>query len=235
MSLDVFASLLGILVINLILSWGNAIVIVTATLRLPTPQRKRAIFWGTLGAIILRIVFTTVAAIPLLLPYIRSVGGLLLAWIGIKLLSEDEGGDPENAHGSMVASAKTIIIADLLMSYDNVLPVAGLSQENITLLIALLLLSSPLVIWGSYLLSNLMRRWKGLVFVGVGLIGFVAAELILKEPYLESLVSHPLVRYSTGIIVGICIVILGYLKLKKDIHELNRDVLTPKKESSLKN
>lgn len=230
MSSEIFTSLLGIIVISLILSGDNAIVLAMATLRLPTEQRKKAIFWGTLGSVILCIVLIMVVAILLRLPYIRAVGGVLLAWIGIKLLAGDEEGDPENEPENIVATVKTIIIADLLMSMNNVLPVAGLSWGNIGLLIAMLLLSSPLVIWGSNLLSNLMRRWKWLVFLGAGLIGFAATEMILKEPYLNSLVSHPIIRYSSGIIVGICIVILGHLKSKKDSHEINRDVLSPRKE-----
>ncbi|MHB1652486.1 MAG: TerC family protein [Desulfitobacteriaceae bacterium] len=210
MEISIFRALLSIIVINIILSGDNALVIAMATLRLQSKQRKRAIFWGTFGAVALRVILTAMAAILLTVPYIQAVGGILLTWIAVKLLAEDEREDEKEAPGSMGAAIKTIIIADFLMSLDNVLAVAGASEGNIFLLIIGLLLSIPLVVWGSTFLSSLMRKWPWLIALGAGLLGWTAGEMLLKEPYLAFFKGNLILEYLFPAVLAIGVVITGY-------------------------
>ncbi len=215
MDLAFFSALLSIIIINIVLSGDNAVVIAMATLRLETRQRKKAIFWGTFGAVGLRVALTAVAAMLLTVPYIQAVGGLLLTWIAVKLLAEDESGEDKEAPGSMAQAIKTIIIADLFMSLDNVLAVAGASGGNLPLLIVGLMLSIPLVVWGSTFLSQLMRKWPWLVGLGAGLLGWTAGEMLLKEPYLKFLAENQFLEYLIPGLLAVGVIGIGYWKGKK--------------------
>ncbi|CAA7599879.1 Integral membrane protein TerC [Acididesulfobacillus acetoxydans] len=215
MKLNLLGSLLSIIVINLVLSGDNAVVIALATLRLESEQRKKAIFWGTFGAVSLRVILTVVAAVLLSVPYIQAVGGLLLTWIAVKLLAEDEEGGEKAVPESLGAAIRTIIAADLLMSLDNVLAVAGASGGNLFLLVTGLLLSIPLVIWGSTFLADLMGRWPWLVAIGAGLLGWTAGEMILKEPYLSFLRAGTLWEYLLPGVLALGVVALGTVLAKR--------------------
>ena len=215
MDLAFFSALLSIIIINIVLSGDNAVVIAMATLRLETRQRKKAIFWGTFGAVGLRVALTAVAAMLLTVPYIQAVGGFLLTWIAVKLLAEDESGEDKEAPGSMAQAIRTIIIADFLMSLDNVLAVAGASGGNLPLLIIGLMLSIPLVVWGSTFLSQLMRKWPWLVGLGAGLLGFTAGEMLLKEPYLKFLAENPILEYLIPGLFAVGVIGIGTWKGKK--------------------
>ena len=215
MDLAFFSALLSIIIINIVISGDNAVVIAMATLRLEPKQRKKAIFWGTFGAVGLRVALTAIAAVLLTVPYIQAVGGLLLTWIAVKLLAEDESGEDKEAPGSMAEAIRTIIIADFLMSLDNVLAVAGASGGNLPLLIIGLILSIPLVVWGSTFLSQLMRKWPWLVGLGAGLLGFTAGEMLLKEPYLKFLTENPIFEYLIPGLFAVGVIGIGYWKGKK--------------------
>ncbi len=215
MDLAFFSALLSIIIINIVLSGDNAVVIAMATLRLEPKQRKKAIFWGTFGAVALRVVLTAIAAMLLTVPYIQAIGGLLLTWIAVKLLAEDKSGEDKEAPGSMAEAIRTIIIADFLMSLDNVLAVAGASGGNLPLLIVGLMLSIPLVVWGSTFLSQLMRKWPWLVGLGAGLLGFTAGEMLLKEPYLKFLTENPILEYLIPGLFAVGVIGIGYWKGKK--------------------
>ena len=172
--------------INIILSGDNAVVIALAARGLPPKQQKQAIVWGSGAAVVLRIVLTLVAAALLNLPYLQIIGGLLLLYIGVQLLSEGEeedGGGKE--HGGMMAAVRTILIADLVMSLDNVIAVAAAAQGSLTLLILGLGISIPLVIFGSTMLLHLMERWPIIITIGGGLLGFVAGEMLVTDPALK--------------------------------------------------
>lgn len=215
MELGLVASLVSIMVINLVLSGDNAVVIAMATLRLQPEQRKRAIFWGTFGAVFLRVVLTAVAAMLLAVPYIQAIGGLLLTWIAVKLLAEDEEGEGKDAPESLPEAIRTIIFADLLMSLDNVLAVAGASGGNLFLLVTGLLLSIPLVIWGSTFLSELMQRWPWLVVAGAGLLGWTAGEMVLKEPYLAFLREIVFLEYLIPGVLAVGVIVIGTMVAKR--------------------
>ena len=177
--------LLKIIGVNLILSGDNAVVIALAARSLPQRQQKAAVLWGSGAAVLMRIVLTIFAVALLTLPWLKLVGSLLLFWIGIKLLLPEEGDEDISASDNLISAIKTILIADLVMSIDNVIAVAAAAQGSMTLLILGLAISIPLVIFGSTLLLHLMERWPIIITIGGGLLGFVAGEMLVTDPALH--------------------------------------------------
>ena len=178
-----WAALGSIILANVILSGDNAVVIALAARSLPAHQQGKAICWGSAAAIVLRIVLTLIAVEMLKWPYLKIIGGLLLLYIGISLLSEDEG--EEGAHkpvGSMLGAIRTILVADLVMSLDNVLAVAAAAKGDAVLLVIGLGVSIPLIIFGSTLLLKVMDRFPIIITLGAGLLGFLAGEMIFTDP-----------------------------------------------------
>jgi YjbE family integral membrane protein len=179
--------------INIILSGDNAVVIALAARGLPAKQQKQAIVWGSAGAVVLRITLTFIAAYLLQWPYIQLVGGILLLWIGVQLLAEgdDEGGDGKDNDGmSFMAAVRTILIADLVMSLDNVIGVALAAKIDgvlsYPLLVIGLAISIPLVVFGSNIMIKLMERFPFIITLGAGLIGWVAGDAATHDPVLKS-------------------------------------------------
>jgi YjbE family integral membrane protein len=181
---DFWIGLLKIVWINIILSGDNAVVIALAARTLPQHQQKLAVLWGSGAAVVMRVILTVVAAKLLALPFLQIVGGALLLWIGVQLLSEedeDEGESQTQANASMMAAIRTILVADLIMSLDNVIAVAAAAQGSMLLLILGLAISIPLVIFGATLMVKLMERFPVIVVAGAGLIGWVAGETIVSD------------------------------------------------------
>lgn len=172
--------------VNILLSGDNAVVIALAARALPPQQQKQAIMIGSGAAIALRIVLTLVAAQLLLLPYLKLVGALLLLYIGVTLLLPENDSDEEGSSvtGSMAAAVRTILIADLVMSLDNVIAVAAAANSNTTLLVLGLATSIPLVIFGSTLLLKVIERFPLIVWAGAALLGFIAGEISVTDPSL---------------------------------------------------
>ena len=168
--------------VNIVLSGDNAVVIALAARSLPPKQQKLAILWGAGAAVILRIILTIFAVALLALPWLKIVGGLLLFWIGIKLLVPEDGDDNINASDHLFTAIKTILIADLVMSLDNVIAVAAAAGGSMTLLILGLAISIPLVVFGATLLVTLMERYPVIITVGAALIGMVAGEMLVTDP-----------------------------------------------------
>ena len=183
---EFWVALAQIIVINIMLSGDNAVVIALASRPLPPVQQKRAILFGSVGAIVLRSVLTFFAVMLLDMPYLKLVGGIALLWIGASML--DSGGDEENidAHSNLAAAIKTIIIADFIMSLDNVLGVAAAAKGNIVLLVVGLAISIPLIIFGSQLILKLMERFPIIVTLGAGLLGWVAGEMLVTDSSVAS-------------------------------------------------
>jgi YjbE family integral membrane protein len=177
--------LLKIIGVNIILSGDNAVVIALAARSLPPKQQKAAVLWGSGAAVVMRIILTMFAVALLTLPWLKLVGSLLLFWIGIKLLIPEEDTEEVDASDNLIAAIKTILIADLVMSIDNVIAVAAAAGGSITLLILGLAISIPLVIFGSTLLLHLMERWPIIITLGGGLLGFVAGEMMVTDPALK--------------------------------------------------
>ncbi len=208
---DFWIGLLKIIWINIILSGDNAVVIALAARSLPPVQQKKAIAFGSGAAVVLRIVLTVVAAKLLELSFLQIIGGCLLLWIGLQLLTsgeEDEGASKGN--GSMMTAIRTILIADLVMSLDNVIAVAAAAQGNMVLLILGLAISIPLVIFGSTLMIKLMERFPVIVILGAGLIGWVGGETIMNDKLLHGFVAaNPVLHYVAAAAGALLVVGLG--------------------------
>lgn len=184
-------ALLQIIWVNILLSGDNAVVIALAARSLPAAQQKKAITIGSAAAIVMRIVLTLVAAKLLLLPWLKLIGALLLVYIGVSLLlpeGEDDAGN--KAQGTLLTAIRTIMIADLVMSLDNVVAVAAAAMGDTTLLVLGLMISIPLVIFGSALLLKVIERFPVIVWVGAALLGFIAGELLVGDPALQTSIAR---------------------------------------------
>ncbi|MBI5279405.1 MAG: TerC family protein [Burkholderiales bacterium] len=171
-----------IILINIVLSGDNAVVIALACRSLPPKQQKNAIIFGSVGAIVLRIILTFFAVYLLTQPYLKLVGAALLLWIGIGLLKGDDDEEDVHDNANLAAAIKTIIIADLVMSLDNVIGVAAAAKGNVPLLVIGLVISIPLIIFGSQLLLKLMARFPVIITIGAALLGWVAGEMAVTDP-----------------------------------------------------
>ena len=185
-----WVALLQIIGVNIVLSGDNAVVIALAARSLPPKQQKMAVFWGAGAAVVLRIILTIVAVEMLKLPYLKLIGAVLLLWIAVKLLiPEDEGGDDINASDNMMTAIKTILIADLVMSLDNVIGVAAAAKDDTLLLILGLAISIPLVVFGSTILLKLMGRFPVIITIGAALLGWVSGEMAATDPLIRDWVN----------------------------------------------
>ncbi len=185
-----WTGLLTIIWVNIILSGDNAVVIALAARSLPPHQQKKAVFWGAGAAVIMRIILTIVAVELLKLPYLKLIGGVLLLWIAVKLLvPEDDGDDGIESSANLWGAIKTILIADLVMSLDNVIAVAAAAKGSIVLLVLGLAISIPLVIFGATMLMRLMERYPIIITVGAGILGWVAGEMAVTDPVIDAWVK----------------------------------------------
>jgi YjbE family integral membrane protein len=190
--------LLKIIGVNIILSGDNAVVIALAARSLPAKQQKQAVIWGSLAAIVMRVILTLFAVALLQLPWLKLVGSLLLFWIGVKLLIPEDDDEDIPASDQLLSAIKTILIADLVMSLDNVIAVAAAAGGSVTLLILGLAISIPLVIFGATLLLKLMERFPVIITIGAGLIGWVAGEMLVADSALEGWFTGLGVQYEQG-------------------------------------
>jgi len=201
-----------IILIDIVLSGDNAVVIALACRNLSPEQRRTGIFWGVAGAISLRVVLTVFAALVMNLPWLKMVGGLLLVWIAVKLmLPEDEEGHDIDASANLWGAVKTIVIADFVMSLDNVIAVAGAAHGSLVLLLFGLAVSIPLIVWSSQLILRWMERWPWIVLLGAGLLGYVAGQMIFSDPGVIGLLPE-LPAWSAraaGAIGALLVVVIG--------------------------
>jgi YjbE family integral membrane protein len=179
-----------IIFVNILLSGDNAVVIALACRNLAQRQRRQGIFWGVLGAIVLRIVLTFFAMSLLAYPWLKLIGGALLLWIGVKLITQDDGGEHEvKASDRLMTAVWTIIVADLIMSLDNVVGVAAAAKGYGLLIVFGLVTSIPIVIVGSQIIMRLIARFPVLVLAGGGLLGYIAGEMVVEDPALQSWIA----------------------------------------------
>src|SRR5450432_4461582 len=180
-------ALTQIMLINVVLSGDNAVVIALACRRLSPEHQKQAFIWGSVGVVVLMVGLTACVVFLLSLPYLEIVGSLMLLWIGIKLLvAEDAAEEGKVAQKStLMAAIRTIIIADIIMSLDNVLAMAGAAKGHMWMLIAGLVVTVPIILFGSALLMKLMERFPIFVMIGAALIGWVAGEMIITDPAIK--------------------------------------------------
>lgn len=216
-----WAALGSIILANIVLSGDNAVVIAMAARRLPDDQRQKAIFWGSAAAIVMRIILTLVAVQLLQFPYLKIVGGLLLIYIGVQLLSEGDDGDEDGEHkggkDGMMAAIRTILIADLVMSLDNVIAVAAAAKGNNTLLILGLAISIPLIIFGSTLLMKVMDRFPIIITLGAALLGFLAGEMFVTDPATKAFFEKsPDAHMWASAICAVIVVVIGTWLAKRN-------------------
>lgn len=212
-------ALLEIVWVNILLSGDNAVVIALAARTLPENQQKKAIAIGSGAAIVMRIILTLVAAKLLMLPYLKIIGAVLLVYIGVSLVNSDDGEDGHaKQHASLLSAIRTILVADLVMSLDNVVAVAAAAHGDTTLLIIGLALSIPLVIFGSTLLLSVIEKFPVIVWLGAALLGYIAGEMFVGDPVIEprsehwaTLVnmSHHQFGIAMGVLGAILVIVLG--------------------------
>lgn len=208
----------SIVLANIVLSGDNAVVIAMAARTLKPEQRGKAIFWGSAAAIVMRIVLTIVAIQLLSLPYLKIIGAVLLVYIGVDLLKgeEEEDGEGKEING-MMAAIRTILIADLVMSLDNVLAVAAAAKGNLPLLVLGLLISIPLIVFGATLLTKVMERFPIIITIGAALLGFLAGEMLLTDPAVVTrfgAMSEQTVTFG-GVLGAVLVVGLGTYLTKR--------------------
>jgi YjbE family integral membrane protein len=224
-----WVALAQIIGINIVLSGDNAVVIALAARSLPPKQQKQAILWGSGAAVVMRIVLTIVAVELLRLPYLKLVGAVLLLYIGVKLIiPEHEGEGHAKSASSMVAAVRTILIADLVMSLDNVIAVAAAAKGSTTLLVIGLAVSIPLVVFGSKLLLKLMDRWPIIITIGAALLGWVAGEMAIGDPLVKNWIdaNAAWLHYAAPAAGAVLVVAVGKLLAARiEVEEDQRPVV----------
>ena len=205
---EFWIGLMKIIWINIILSGDNAVVIALAARGLPAAQQRQAVLFGSGAAVVLRIALTVVAVQLLAMPYLQIVGGLLLLYIGVQLLSEQDGDEGvEKQYSSLFAAIRTILIADLVMSLDNVIGVAAAAKGSMLLLVLGLAISIPLVVFGSTMMIRLMERFPVIVTLGAALIGWVGGETVVSDTALHDLVAASEWLHTAGPVAGAALVL----------------------------
>ena len=214
-----------IIMIDILLGGDNAVVIALACRQLPPAQRTKGIIWGTVGAIVLRVILIFFALTLLAIPYLKLVGAVLLLWIGVKLLApgdEDGHGDVKSSD-KLWAAVRTVIVADLVMSVDNVIAIAGAAESaggdhKMPLVIFGLLVSIPIIVWGSQFVIKLMDRFPAVITLGGMLLGWIAGTMAVGDPALASIVPQggvgeatAAVRYASGLAGAILVLAVGLL------------------------
>lgn len=213
-------ALLSILMIDIVLSGDNAIVIALASRNLPKEQQKKAIFWGTGGAILVRVILTIFVLFLLEIPYLQLIGGILLLWIAYKLLTDDKHEDDVSTikgSRSLGVAIRTIIFADIVMSLDNVIAVAGAAKGHVPLIIIGIAISIPIMVWGSQLILRIMERYPVILYIGVAILAWTGADMILKDEKVHGWVgaSLDLLEWVLPIASVVLILLIGYIQKKR--------------------
>jgi integral membrane protein, YjbE family len=209
-------NLVGIVLIDLVLSGDNAVVIGMVVRGLPAPLRKQAIFAGTLGAVGLRVAFTILAALLLTVPYLRALGGLTLFWIAAKLLKEEDNASINHSANGFWQAVGLIVVADITLSLDNVLAVAAASEGHIGLLAFGLALSIPILMLGASLVAQLLSRWPWMNLLGALVIVWAGARLVVRDPKFHALL--PLSEWQ-ALLLGL---VLTFAFMRGDLSSIRR-------------
>lgn len=216
--MDTWVVLGQILLINLVLSGDNALVIAMASKDLPEIHRKRAVWIGTVGAVILRCILSFVAVLLLKIPFLQAGGALLLIWIALKLIMQNE---QEEVHMSRAltlwAAIQTILIADFVMSLDNVLAIAGLANGDLALIVIGILLSIPIVVWGSGMISKLLHKYPLLLYIGAGVLAYTAGEMLIQDASVGLFLASrmPDAHHMLPFVIAGVVVLFGGLRTRR--------------------
>lgn len=231
-TLEFWLALLNIVFIDLILAGDNAIVIGMAARNLPSHQQKKAVLWGTAGAIGIRIIATIVVVQLLDLPWLHLAGGILLLWIAYKLLiqEDDKHGDIK-AGNTLWQSIQTIIIADAAMGIDNVIAVAGASHGSMLLVILGLLISVPVIVWGSTLFIKLINKFTWIIYIGSGVLAYTAAKMITHEKIFKEFFEESPAFYWSFLLLIIVLIIAAGLYTNNRIRSKRQSLQEKSRES----
>lgn len=217
-TIEFWSALLSIVIIDLVLAGDNAIVIGMTARNLPKDIQKKVIYWGTTGAIVMRIIATLIVVYLLKIPGLLLAGGVLLVWISFKLLIEEKKHDVEAAP-NFWAAVRTIVIADTVMGLDNVMAIGGAAHGNFMLVIIGLLISVPIVVWGSTLIIKLIAKYPVILYIGSGVLAYTAAKMIVDEKLLASIFAAPVAKYGFIIAIIVLVLVSGYVvKNKKNLN-----------------
>lgn len=233
-SFETWESLIKILGVNIVLSGDNAVVIALASRSLPEQLRNKAIWLGALGAVILRLVFSVFIVELMTIPYLKIIGALLLLWIGVKMLipeHEDDGPDSESTaagNAGIWSAVKTIIVADAVMSLDNVIAIAAAAKGDIVLIGIGLAISVPLIIYGSTLILKVLIRFPIFVIAGAGLIGWIAGEIWVSDPAVAAWTTALMERHghwlepASAAVGALLVVVAGKLIARRVVEKRER-------------
>jgi YjbE family integral membrane protein len=213
-----------IIVIDILLGGDNAVVIALACRNLPPSQRFKGVLWGTLGAIVLRVALIAFAVVLLDVPLLKFAGGLLLLWIGVRLLAPaHDAHENVKPADKLISAVKTIIVADAVMSLDNVIAIAGAAEaaepeHRLALVIFGLVVSIPLIVWGSQLVLKLLDRFPVVIMFGAALLGWIAGGLIINDPAGDRwpILDTPAAEYGMSVACALFVLIVGYLLKRRN-------------------
>lgn len=208
-SAEFIQALIAIVIIDLVLAGDNAIVIGMAARRLPKDKQRTVIIWGTAGAIIIRAAATLAVVWLLKIPGLLLAGGVLLIWIAYKLLAEEKEHENIKASQSMRGAIQTIIVADAVMGLDNVLAIAGAAQHNYFLVILGLLISVPVIIYGSTIILKFIEKYPVIIYIGAGVLAWTAGKMIVGEPFLKDFFHNPLLKWGVILLIIFGVLLAG--------------------------
>jgi YjbE family integral membrane protein len=216
--MELLLLILEILLVNLVLSGDNAVVIALASRNLPQENRKKAVWWGALAAVGLRIILTVVAVYLLKIPFIQIAGALLLFWVAVSLLKDD--GESKNIEGanSLWKAIRTIVVADFIMSLDNVLAIASIAENRIWIMAVGVALSIPIIVWGSQLIMVVLHKFPIFVYLGAGILGYTAGEMLEENDTLVSTIRKVADWADSAfpVVCGLLVIAVGYLLQKRE-------------------
>lgn len=217
LSMDFLSALLSIIVLDLVLAGDNAVVIALASRNLPTELRNKAIYIGTVGAILIRTIMTLFAVWLLTVPYLQAIGGLILIPVAYKLLKQEDEGEHIESSTSFWGAIKTIIIADAVMGVDNVLAIAGAAQGNFILVVLGLIISVPIVIFGSKWIGSLMIKYPILIYVGSGILTWTAGTMVMHDKIVGTYLTNFSGLMSIGFpfVITVAVLGIGYRNARK--------------------
>jgi YjbE family integral membrane protein len=202
-----------ILIINLVLSGDNAVVIALSSKNLPNKQRKQAIWWGAIGAVLLRCIMTWIAVLLLKIPFIQAAGGIMLAGIAFKLLMPHGDSARSGKAVTLWKAIQTILLADFIMSLDNVLAIAALANGDLAILVIGIAISIPIVVWGSNIIAMLLHKLPILIYLGAGILGYTAGGMLIHDPkfgvMLEAIM--PSVIHILPLLLATVVIMFGWL------------------------
>ncbi len=206
--------LLKIIGIDLILSADNAILIALAAKNLPEDKKKVAILWGTAGAVILRLLFAFGVTWLMKIPFLTAIGGLLLVWIAYKLLADDGSGHHQEGGSTVWSAIKTIIIADAAMSFDNVVALAGVAHGNFMMILLGIIISIPMIVWGSKYIIIFMNKFPIVMYIGAGILTWTAGEMVIGDKNVAEYIHIDILHYLVPAVITVVILGIGFFKQK---------------------